>query len=113
MGSAQQGVKVASNPLDIAAPIVYHLADMGVAIDKRKRPKFGRALRSARKQRGWTAATLGGMTGLSRLTIVNVETGKTAPSFDTVTALARVFGQQVVAEWLPKVAEARKQEAIA
>lgn len=57
---------------------------------------MGRALRAVRQQRCDSLDQAAHQTGVSRLTILNFETGRTDPKLSTVIALADYLGIAIV-----------------
>ncbi len=53
------------------------------------------ALRAEREERGWTQATLAEHLGVSRQTIVALETGKYDPSLPLAFRISRLFGKKI------------------
>ncbi|MEM6484603.1 MAG: helix-turn-helix transcriptional regulator [Pseudomonadota bacterium] len=48
-----------------------------------------------RAERGWSQATLAGMVGVSRNSIVSIENGRFDPSLPLAFAIADVFGLKI------------------
>ena len=59
-------------------------------------------IRSEREQRGWTQVVLAERLGVSRQTIVALETGKYDPSLPLAFAVARLFGRSIEAIFSPE-----------
>jgi len=53
------------------------------------------SLRELRAEAGWSQAALGDKLGVSRQTIIALESGKYDPSLKLAFALARVFGRRI------------------
>lgn len=53
-------------------------------------------LEAARVAQGLTQEALGERTGVSRMTVVRIEIGKTDPKISTVEALARALGMELM-----------------
>jgi putative transcriptional regulator len=58
-------------------------------------------IRSEREQRGWTQAVLAERLGVSRQTIVAIETGKYDPSLPLAFAISRLFEKNIEALFFP------------
>lgn len=54
---------------------------------------FGRRIRRLREQRGMTQEQVAAAAGIGRVTVVRIEKGEQAPRYETLLALARVFGR--------------------
>ena len=52
-------------------------------------------LRAEREERGWTQATLAEHLGVSRQTVVALETGKYDPSLPLAFRISRLFGKKI------------------
>ena len=63
---------------------------------------MGRAIREARKARGWTQSALGEYAGVTQATVSTLERGEGNPTMGTVLALASVLGLNLTAEMRPK-----------
>lgn len=61
------------------------------------RESFGRGLAALRKSRGLTQAQLAEAIDVSTQFVTAIETGKKAPSFDSIDRLARVLGTDAAA----------------
>jgi transcriptional regulator with XRE-family HTH domain len=55
--------------------------------------RFGQRVKRLRQARGWSFTYLSVHSGLSKNTIVGVESGKTEPRLTTISALAGSFGK--------------------
>jgi putative transcriptional regulator len=58
-------------------------------------------IRSRREERGWTQAALAEHLGVSRQTVVALETGKYDPSLPLAFRIARLFGQAIEELFIP------------
>ncbi len=58
-------------------------------------------VRSEREQRGWTQAVLAERLGVSRQTVVAIETGRYDPSLPLAFRLSRLFGKPIEDLFLP------------
>lgn len=57
--------------------------------------EFGQRLRDLRNARDWTIATLAQKTGVSQVSIWNLENGRNLPKYDTLTKLAAALDVEV------------------
>ena len=53
---------------------------------------IGRTLRTLRKARGKTQADLAAKAGIHRITLLQIELGRSKPDFDTLERLAKALG---------------------
>ena len=58
-------------------------------------------IRSEREQRGWTQVVLAERLGVSRQTIVALETGKYDPSLPLAFRISRLFGKNIEEVFFP------------
>jgi putative transcriptional regulator len=58
-------------------------------------------IRSEREERGWTQAALAEHLGVSRQTIVAIETGKYDPSLPLAFRISRLFGKSIEGLFFP------------
>jgi putative transcriptional regulator len=58
-------------------------------------------IRSHRESRGWTQAALAEQLGVSRQTVVALETGKYDPSLPLAFRIAGLFGQTIEELFIP------------
>jgi putative transcriptional regulator len=58
-------------------------------------------IRSEREERGWTQAALAERLGVSRQTIVAIETGKYDPSLPLAFRISRLFGKEIESLFIP------------
>jgi putative transcriptional regulator len=58
-------------------------------------------IRAEREERGWTQAALAERLGVSRQTIVALETGKYDPSLPLAFRISRLFGKRIEGLFLP------------
>lgn len=59
-------------------------------------------LKLLRAERNWSQAELADRLGVSRQTVIAIETGKYDPSLPLAFAIARVFQQQIEEIFLPE-----------
>ena len=58
-------------------------------------------IRSEREERGWTQVVLAECLGVSRQTIVALETGKYDPSLPLAFRISRLFGKNIEGVFFP------------
>jgi len=58
-------------------------------------------IRSEREERGWTQAVLAGHLGVSRQTVVALETGRYDPSLPLAFRISRLFGKDIEGLFFP------------
>ena len=58
-------------------------------------------IRSEREQRGWTQAALAERLGVSRQTVVALETGRYDPSLPLAFRISRLFGMRIEGLFFP------------
>ena len=58
-------------------------------------------IRSEREERGWTQAALAEQLGVSRQTVVALETGKYDPSLPLAFRISRLFGKSIEGLFFP------------
>lgn len=59
------------------------------------------AVRSLRKERGWSQQRLAAEAGINKVTLVHIETGKTSPNVETLEKLAGALGVEL-GDFFPK-----------
>lgn len=64
-------------------------------------------IRSEREQRGWTQAGLAERLGVSRQTVVALETGKYDPSLPLAFRISGLFGKPLEVLFIPTAPETR------